>query len=283
MQLDDKTILITGSTDGVGRRVAERLGAAGARVLVHGRNGVRGEKVIEAIRAAGNDRARFYPADLASLADVRRLADEVCKDNECIHVLINNAGIGSGGTRGTRQVSADGHELRLAVNYLAGFLLTTLLLPTLRASAPARIVNVASAGQQAIDFNDVMLTRGYSGGRAYTQSKLAQVMFTIDLAEILEGTGVTATCLHPATYMDTTMVRQAGHSPMSTVDEGADGIIRLAVSPEVAGVSGQYFNRQQPARADAQAYDADARARLHDLSLELTGLAETPAARVAGV
>jgi NAD(P)-dependent dehydrogenase (short-subunit alcohol dehydrogenase family) len=169
------------------------------------------------------------------------------------------------------------------VNYLAGFLLTTLLLPSLRASAPARIVNVASAGQHPIDFDDVMLTRNYSGGRAYTQSKLAQVMFTIDLAESLKGAGVTATCLHPATYMDTTMVRQAGHSPLSTVDDGADAIIRLAVSPEVDGVSGQYFNRMQPARADAQAYDAGARKQLQILSLQLTELAETPAARVAGM
>jgi NAD(P)-dependent dehydrogenase (short-subunit alcohol dehydrogenase family) len=283
MQLDGKTILVTGSTDGVGRRVAERLGAVGARVLVHGRNGPRGEKVLEAIRAAGNDRCRFYPADFGSLAEVRRLADEVRKDNECIHVLINNAGIGSGGASGSRQVSADGHELRFAVNYLAGFLLTTLLLPSLRASAPARVVNVASAGQNPIDFDDVMLTRNYSGGRAYTQSKLAQVIFTIDLAETLKGTGVTATCLHPATYMDTTMVQQAGASPLSTVDEGADAIIRLAVSPEVEGVTGQYFNRMQPARADAQAYDAKARKQLRELSLELTGLAETPTAHVAGM
>src|SRR4051812_15948065 len=283
MQLDGKTILITGSTDGVGRRVAERLGAAGARGLIHGRNGARGEEGVAAIRAKGNAHARFYPADLASLADVRRLADEVRRDHECIHVLINNAGIGSGGSGGKRQVSADGHELRFAVNYLAGFLLTTLLLPTMRASAPARIVNVASAGQQAIDFDDVMLARGYSGGRAYTQSKLAQVMFTFDLAQTLTDSGVTANCLHPATYMDTTMVRQAGTTPISRVDEGADAIMKLAVSPDVEGVTGQYFNRQQPARAEGQAYDEKARARLRELSLRLTELAETPTARVAGV
>ncbi len=282
MQLDDKTILITGSTDGVGRRVAERLATAGARVLIHGRNGARGERVLAAIRAAGNEKARFYPADLASLAEVRRLADAVRRDHECIHVLINNAGVGSGGAAGTRQVSADGHELRFAVNYLAGFLLTTLLLPTLRASAPARVVNVSSAGQQAIDFSDVMLTRGYSGGRAYTQSKLAQIMFTLDLAEMLKGTGVTATCLHPATYMDTTMVRQSGTTPISTVEEGADAIIKLAASPEVEGVTGQYFNRLNPAQADAQAYDATARAQLRELSLRLTGLEATPNMRLAG-
>ncbi len=283
MQIGDKTILITGSTDGVGRRIAERLGAMGARVLIHGRNGARGAQVIETIRAAGNDKARFYPADFSSLAEVRRFSDEVRKDNECIHVLINNAGVGSGGPGGTRQLSADGHELRFAVNYLAGFLLTTLMLPTLRACAPARVVNVASAGQQAIDFADVMLARGYSGGRAYCQSKLAQVMFTFDLARTLEGAGVTVNCLHPATYMDTTMVRQSGATPISTLDDGADAILKLAVSPDLEGISGQYFNRQQPARAEAQAYDAQAQERLRELSLDLTGLAETPAARVAGM
>jgi NAD(P)-dependent dehydrogenase (short-subunit alcohol dehydrogenase family) len=244
---------------------------------------VRGEAVLETIRAGGNDKASFYPADLSSLGEVHRLADRVRQDNECIHVLINNAGIGSGGAGGTRELSADGHELRFAVNYLAGFVLTTLLLPTLRACTPARIVNVASAGQQAIDFDDVMLTRGYSGGRAYTQSKLAQVMFTLDLAQMLKDTGVTATCLHPATYMDTTMVRQAGHSPLSSVDDGAEAILQLAVSPKVEGVNGQYFNRMSPGRADPQAYDAEARARLRKLSLELSGLAETAEAKAAGM
>ena len=127
-----------------------------------------------------------------------------------LDLLINNAGIGSGGPQGTRQTSADGYELRFAVNYLAGFLLTHLLLPLVRNSAPARIVNVSSLGQQAIDFADVMLTHGYSGSRAYCQSKLAQIMFTIDLAQELDGSGVTVNALHPATYMNTTMVRQSG-------------------------------------------------------------------------
>ena len=140
--------------------------------------------------------------------------------NDRLDILINNAGIGTAG--GVREVSADGFELRFAVNYLAGFLLTRLLLPLLRASAPARIVNVSSAGQSPIDFADVMLTRGYSGTRAYCQSKLAQVMHTIDLAAELAGSGVAATCLHPATYMNTTMVRRAGITPVSTVEEGAE-------------------------------------------------------------
>ena len=125
----------------------------------------------------------------------------------------------------------------------------------------------------AIDFDDVMLERGYSGGRAYTQSKLAQVMFTFDLARELAGSGVTVTSLHPATYMNTTMVRQSGVSPMSTVDDGADAILNLAVSPDLENVSGQYFNRLQAARADPQAYDAHAQRRLRELSLRVTGLA----------
>src|SRR5215216_236968 len=192
-----KTILITGSTDGVGRMAAERLGAAGAKVLVHGRDQQRGEQVVGAIHGYGGD-AEFYPADLASLAEVRRLADAVLQKHDRLHVLLNNAGIGTGGPAGERQESADGYELRLAVNYLAGFLLTRLLLPRLKASAPARIVNVSSLGQHAIDFDDLMLTRGYSGSRAYCQSKLAQILFTFDLAEELKDLDVTANCLHPA-------------------------------------------------------------------------------------
>jgi len=279
MRLADKTVLITGSTDGVGRRVAVRLGEMGARVLVHGRDRARGDAVLAEIRATGNDRVSFHQADLASLAEVRRLAECVRQDQARLDILINNAGIGSAGSHGRRQTSQDGHELRFAVNYLAGFLLTHLLLPVLRASAPARIVNVASAGQHPIDFDDVMLTRGYSGGRAYTQSKLAQIMMTVDLAGELAGSGVTVTCLHPATYMDTTMVRQAGTTPISTVEEGADAILNLAVSPALEGRTGLYFNRQHEARADPQAYDADARRRLRTLSLRLTGLIEPAAAR----
>jgi NAD(P)-dependent dehydrogenase (short-subunit alcohol dehydrogenase family) len=159
------------------------------------------------------------------------------------------------------------------VNYLAGFLLTHRLLPLLKASSPARIVNVSSVGQQAIDFADVMLTRGYSGVRAYCQSKLAQIMFTFDLADELADTGVTVNCLHPATYMDTTMVRQAGVAPMSTVDQGADAILNLAVGANLEGRTGLYYDGQRPSRADAQAYDAAARKRLRILSHELTGLA----------
>jgi NAD(P)-dependent dehydrogenase (short-subunit alcohol dehydrogenase family) len=277
-KLNGKTALITGSTDGVGRVVAKRLGEAGWRVLVHGRDRGRGERVAAEITDAGGS-AEFLMADLSSLADVRRLADAVQKTAPRLDLLINNAGVGTGGSQAAvRQTSTDGYELRFAVNYLAGFLLTHLLLPLVKKSAPARIVNVSSIGQEAIDFDDVMLTERYSGLRAYRQSKLAQIMFTIDLAYELEGTGVTVNPLHPATFMNTTMVRQSGMTPISSVEEGADAILELAVSPQVEGQSGLYFNGQREARADAQAYNADARRQLKAMSLELVGLSTKGAA-----
>jgi NAD(P)-dependent dehydrogenase (short-subunit alcohol dehydrogenase family) len=267
---DGKTALVTGSTDGVGRVVAKTLGARGVRILVHGRDRGRGERVVAEIKAAGGS-AEFLGADLSTLAEVRRLAGAVQRAAGRLDLLVNNAGIGSGGAQGVRQTSADGYELRFAVNYLAGFLLTDLLLPLIKQSAPARVVNVSSLGQQAIDFADVMLTRGYSGSRAYCQSKLAQIMFTIDLAHELEGSGVTVNALHPATYMDTTMVRQSGVTPISSVEEGAEAILKLATSPELDGRSGLFFNGLREARPDVQAYDAEARQRLKAASLKLVG------------
>lgn len=270
-ELNGKTALVTGSTDGVGRLVAKHLGEMGAHVLVHGRNRDRGERLVAEIEAGGG-RAELLLADLAALSEVRALAEAVRRRTDRLDILINNAGIGTGRPGAPRETSADGHELRFAVNYLAGFLLTHLLLPLLKKSAPARIVNVASAGQQPIDFADVMLERGYSGARAYCQSKLAQIMFTFDLAEDLRGSGVTVNALHPATYMDTTMVRGAGVTPISTVEEGAEAILYLATSPALEGRSGLYFDGLREARAHPQAYDAEARRRLKALSLQLTGL-----------
>jgi NAD(P)-dependent dehydrogenase (short-subunit alcohol dehydrogenase family) len=272
MTANTRVALITGSTDGVGRRVAERLADGGATVLIHGRDHARGERLLADIRKAGGT-GDFLPADLASLDAVRGLAEAVRRRYDRLDILINNAGVGVGRTGSGRQISQDGHELRFAVNYLAGFLLTRLLLPLLTGGGPARIVQVASVGQQALDFADLMLERGYSGGRAYCQSKLAQIMFTFDLAEELKGSSVTANCLHPATYMDTTMVRDSGVSPLSSVEEGADAILHLARSGEMAGRTGLYFDGLRESRANAQAYDAAARERLRTLSLALTGLA----------
>lgn len=269
MDVKEKTILITGSTDGVGRRVAERLGTEGAKVLIHGRNMARAKSLQAAIEGSGG-KACVYLADFASLLEVGSFAEALMRDHGRIDVLINNAGIGFGRSN-TREVSRDGHELRFAVNYLAGFYLTRLLLP-LVIEAKGRIVNVSSVGQQPLDFADVMLTRSYDGRRAYRQSKLALVMFTFDLAKELEGTGVTVNAVHPATFMDTAMVRGDGIRPASSVEEGADAILNLAAAPELAGKTGLYFDGLQPAHANAQAYDAGARTHLRALSHELVGL-----------
>jgi NAD(P)-dependent dehydrogenase (short-subunit alcohol dehydrogenase family) len=269
MTMNGKTALITGSTDGVGRYVAERLAARGWRVIVHGRDRTRGEAEVERITQQGGE-ARLLVADLASLAEVRSLADAVQRDGGGLDVLVNNAGIGTSGSK--RELSADGLELRFAVNYLAGFLLTRLMLPMLASRKSACIVNVSSAGQQAIDFSDVMLTRGYSGVRAYCQSKLAQILFTFDLAKELAGQNIGVNCLHPATYRNTTMVRLSGVQPISTVEQGGAAILQLVHEPAFAGRSGLYFNGMQESRADRQAYDEDVRRRLRALSFDLAGL-----------
>jgi NAD(P)-dependent dehydrogenase (short-subunit alcohol dehydrogenase family) len=276
MNMSGKTALITGSTDGVGRYVAARLAAAGAKVLIHGRDSARAKTLADEIKRAGSGEVTFYRTDLASLAGARQLADEVLADHKRLDLFISNAGIGSQNHGPQRQTSADGHELRFAVNYLSGFLLAHMLLPLLKASAPSRIVNVASLGQHPIDFDDVMITKNYSGGRAYAQSKLAQIMFTIDLAEELKGSGVTVNSLHPATYMNTTMVRAGGITPISTVEQGGEAILHLATGDDVAGKSGLFFNGMSHAQANPQAYDKTARQRLRALSLELTGLSGCP-------
>jgi NAD(P)-dependent dehydrogenase (short-subunit alcohol dehydrogenase family) len=272
MDMAGKTVLITGSTDGVGRYVAMQLAMSGARVLIHGRDQARAQTLADEIRRAGGSEPAFYQADLSSLAGVRQFADAVLADHRRIDVFVSNAGIGSQNGGSGRQISADGYELRFAVNYLSGFLLAYRLLPLLKAAAPSRIVNAASLGQHPIDFDDVMITQGYTGSRAYAQSKLSQIMFTIDLAGELKGTGVTVNSLHPATYMNTTMVRAGGITPMSTVEQGGAAILHLVSGDDMAGRSGLFFNGLQEAKANPQAYDAAARRRLRTLSLELTGL-----------
>jgi NAD(P)-dependent dehydrogenase (short-subunit alcohol dehydrogenase family) len=260
--MEGKTVLITGATDGLGRHVAKELASRGARLILHGRDPERGD------RAARETGGELHLADFSSLEEVRGLAAEVNRDHDSLDVLVNNAGIGAAGGR---ELSRNGNELRLQVNHLAGFLLTGLLLPLLRRSAPARVVNVASIGQYPLDFDDLMLERGWSGSRAYAQSKLAQIMFTFELAERLDGTGVTVNALHPATFMDTTMVRQVGALPRSTVEEGAEATLRLICSSELDATSGVFFDGLGESSAHPQAYDADARRRLWEVSEELTG------------
>ncbi len=266
--LKKATILVTGATDGLGRRVASELAGRGATVLLHGRSRERLEATSEEIRReTGSEKLRHSLADLSSLGDVRGLAGRILSDEGSLDVLVNNAGIISR----ERRESEDGHELTFAVNYLSHFLLTRLLLPLLRDSAPARIVNVASAGQSPVDFDDPMLEQGYDAMRAYSMSKLAQIMFTFELAERLSGTEMSANALHPASLMDTKMVAQAFGYTMSAVEEGAEATVRLAASPELEGVTGRYFDGKSEARANRQAYDESARNRLWTLSENLCG------------
>jgi NAD(P)-dependent dehydrogenase (short-subunit alcohol dehydrogenase family) len=288
--LENKVILITGSTDGVGKLVARRLAESGARVLLHGRSAEKGEQTLREIREAirresgPEPRLEYFLGDFASLDAVRRLADAVRRRHDHIDILINNAGIG-GGVRGQmrRETSDDGYELRFAVNYLAPFLLTHLLLPTIIASAPARIVNVSSIGQYPVDFDNVMLERDYDGYRAYRQSKLAQILFTIDLAEQLtaQRAKVTVNALHPASLMNTKMVYESFGSTMNTIEDGADAILYVATSRQLDSTTGRYFDQQRLARPHDQAFDAAARHRLRDLSLRLTKLAGAPEAQPA--
>jgi NAD(P)-dependent dehydrogenase (short-subunit alcohol dehydrogenase family) len=267
-------VLVTGATDGLGKAVSVELARGGAAVLVHGRTRERAATALAEIHdASGSELLRAYAGDLASLAQVRSLAESILAAEPRLDVLVNNAGIGTaepGG--GARVESADGCELRFAVNHLAPFLLTGLLEPLLLRSAPARIVNVASAGQAPIDFDDVMLEDGYDGSRAYGQSKLAMVMTTFDTAERLAGRGVTATCLHPGTYMPTKMVLAAGLDPLDSLESGVRATLRLIADSELDGVTGRYFDRLAEARARPQAYDPEARARLRELSERLAGV-----------
>lgn len=263
---DQRIALVTGSTGGLGREVARRIASGGAHVIVHGRNRQRGMELVQEIEREGKGSARFYAADLASFAQVREFAEAILRDYGRLDILVNNAGVGSAPNE--RLLSDDGHEFRFQVNYLSGFMLTRLLLPRLLESAPSRIVNVSSLAQTPINFEDLMIERDFSGGRAYAQSKLAQIMFTFDLSDELTGSGVIVSSLHPATYMDTEMVRRAGVRPRATVAEGADAVMQLVTSSDIE--SGQFFNGLHPARANDQAYDKEARRKLRRLSEMLT-------------
>jgi NAD(P)-dependent dehydrogenase (short-subunit alcohol dehydrogenase family) len=246
-------ILITGATSGMGRYLAERLAQAGESVLVHGRD----PDLVTQVGGA----SRSYVADLSSLAQVRALAEQVRAENDRLDVLVNNAGVGFGPPGGERQLSKDGHELRFAVNFLAPVLLTRLLLPLLRESAPSRVVNVASLGQAPVDFGDLETNRGYDGVTAYRRSKLALVAYGFDLAEELRDDGIAVNSLHPATYMDTGMVHEAGVEPVSTVEQGGDATLRL-ITEDVG--TGHFFNGTRETRAEHQAYDPAARRQLRE-------------------
>jgi NAD(P)-dependent dehydrogenase (short-subunit alcohol dehydrogenase family) len=261
---DQRVVLVTGSTNGLGREVARSLASSGDHVIVQGRSEERGRALVDELEDSAGS-ARFYQADFGSLDDVRRFATAVLRDYAHLDVLVNNAGILLINDP-DRRLSDDGYELTFHVNYLAGFLLTELLLPLIEKSPAARIVNVSSLSAAPLDFDNLQLEDGYDPIRAYGQSKLAQVMHTIDLAEQYEG--ITSNSLHPATFMDTNMLLSAGLEPQTSVTEGRDAVLQLVDEPDVG--SGGFFNGLEPARAlDEQAYDADVRARLRRATQEM--------------
>ncbi len=280
-----QTVMVTGGTGGIGKATAIGLAAMGARVGITGRDIARTRAAAADVAAASGNRAVDpFPADMSSQAEVRRLAGEVLAAYPHLDVLVNNAG----GFWATRHVTADALEHTFAVNHLAPFLLTGLLLDRLKASAPARIVTVSSGAQATgkIDFDDLQGERHYSGQQAYSQSKLANVMFTYELARRVDGTGVTATVLHPGVVR--TGFAAEDPPPMwkvflplirpflKTPQKGAATSIYLASSPEVEGVTGTYFADSKPKTSSPSSYDTAAAARLWQISADLT-------ARTAGV
>jgi NAD(P)-dependent dehydrogenase (short-subunit alcohol dehydrogenase family) len=265
-----KTVLITGSTDGLGREIARALAAEGAHVIVHGRNAERGRALVDEIARSGKGSAAFYAADFASLKAVSQFADAIAARYPKLDLLVNNAGIGT--NTGPRQVSVDGHELDFAVNYLPGWVLVNRLRPNLAAAAPSRVVNVASLSASPIDFDDVMLEKPGAVTRGYGQSKLAQVSMTVALAPSFARDGITMVSLHPATMMDTTMVRRSGRPSMTSVDEGRDHVLSLIHAPKLE--PGAFYVKGEAVQArDPQPYNPAARTQLLKLSTELTGVA----------
>jgi len=285
--MSGKTVLITGGTAGIGKATAVGLARLGARVAITGRHAERAEAAADDIRAAsGNPAVDAYGADLSAQAQVRRLAAEVLDAYPRLDVLVNNAG----GFWNTRRVTVDGLEHTFALNHLAPFLLTHLLRDRLIATAPARIVTVSSGAQAVgrIDFDDLQGERSYSGQRAYNQSKLANVMFTYELARRLEGTGVTATVLHPGVVRTAFAAEDPARWQrvflpvirpfMKTPDQGAETSIYLASSPDVDDITGRYFADRKPKRSSKASYDTAAQARLWQVSAALVSLsAESPA------
>jgi NAD(P)-dependent dehydrogenase (short-subunit alcohol dehydrogenase family) len=272
LSLTDKTIMITGATDGLGKLVAKHLAVAGATLILHGRNKGKGRRTVEEIQSlSGNKKIFYHNADFASLDEVQKLSKEILEHYQQLSVLINNAAIG-GGPRGKqkRELSKDGYELRFAVNYLAHFLLTQNLLPLISKSAPSRIVLVASIGQSPLDFNDLMMEKHYESFEAYCRSKLAQIMYGLELAEKVKDNNVTVNSLHPASLMNTNMVYEFFGHTSSNVEDGARVVEYVAVGPETAGKTGVYFNQMKEGKANSQAYDQNARKMLWQISEELT-------------
>jgi NAD(P)-dependent dehydrogenase (short-subunit alcohol dehydrogenase family) len=274
--MQGKIVLVTGSTDGIGKQIALELAQLGATVLLHGRNAERGEKALAEISAAlgaatgAPQRLDFFLADLSSQRQVRQLAAQVLAKYDRLHVLVNNAGV----YMRQRELTEDGLEMTFAVNHLAPFLLTNLLLARLKQSAPARIITLSSMLHQRalVDFNNLQGERFFDGNKAYGLSKLGNVLFTFELAERLRGTGVTANCLHPGA-IDTKILRVAfGGMQGASVASGAATPVYLATSPEVAELTGYYFDNKRSAKPSSLAQDMELRKKFWEASATLTGL-----------
>jgi NAD(P)-dependent dehydrogenase (short-subunit alcohol dehydrogenase family) len=276
-----KVALITGGTGGIGKATAIGLATMGARVAITGRDLARAEQAASDVRtASANQAVDAFAADMSSQAEVRRLAVAVLDAYPRLDVLVNNVG----GFWAHRHATADGLERTFALNHLASFLLTNLLLDRLKASAPARVVTVSSGAQSMgrIDFNDLQGARNYSGQRAYNQSKLANIMFTNELAHRLEGTGVTANSVHPGVVRTNfgaedqawffTVISRVARPLLKTPAKGARTSIYLASSPEVDGISGRFFVNRMPKTPNRIAYDRKITARLWDVSTDLVGM-----------
>lgn len=278
--MDGKVCLVTGATRGIGRVAARELARLGATVLVTARDPGRGRDTAEEIRRDAGREVEVLEADLASQASIRRLAGEVRRRTDRLHVLLNDAGA----IYAERRVSPDGRELTFALNHLGYFLLTNLLLDPLREGAPSRVVCVASEAHRRarVDWDDLDGERGYRAWKAYGQSKLANVLFTRELARRLEGSGVTANCLHPGVVatgfgrnnrgLFGTLMKLAAPL-LASPAEGADTAVWLATAPEVAGISGEYFARRRAVRPSRAAQDMVAARRLWEVSEALTGIA----------
>lgn len=254
-----RTALITGTTSGLGKALAAALGARGWTVLAHGRDQRKLDEVVRALRGDGVD-AHPCRADLASLREAADLGERVVREHGSLQLLVNNAGVGSGPPRGRRELSRDGHELHLAVNYLAPVALTRSLLPALRAGAPSHVLNIGSVGMAAVDLDDPHLETRYDGMQAYIRSKYALLAFTVDAARDLAGDGIRVNCVHPATYMDTGMVRESHVTPWTTVDVGVAAV--LSVIEDRADTTGEFFDGARVSRGQRAARDDRERARL---------------------